>query len=50
VAAGVVCEGREVLRDPCVEVTLSAEDELVVHKGNATALPIADPDYARHCA
>lgn len=30
-AAGVVREGREVLRDPCVEVTLGAEDELVIH-------------------
>lgn len=49
-AVGVVCEGREVLRNPCVEVTLGAEDELVVHGGNAAALPIADLDYRGHCA
>jgi hypothetical protein len=39
-----------VLRDPCVEVTLGAEDELVIHGESAAALPIADLDYARHCA
>lgn len=49
-AAGVVYEGGEVLRDPCVEVTLGAEDELVIHGESAAALPIADLDYARHCA
>lgn len=49
-AVGVICEGRQVLRDPCVEVTLSTEDELVVHGESVAALPIADLDYAQHCA